>query len=456
MKQIVFLVLLITCNLISLSGIGNAATKPAVEAALPTPSSRAQTLYESARSDLLQIRILLKNGRTQTSVGSGFFVGASNLVVTNYHVVSQLVMHPKSYIGEFIDTNGAKGKVKLLAVDALHDLAVVRVDRKGKGYFKVPNTLPTLSQGQYLYSLGNPLDLGFAISEGTYNSVIKRGFYDQLMFTGPINAGMSGGPNITENGQVAGVNVSKRLDGELVSFLVPVKYVVPLIKKAKSNFTASKNAQASETKPAFKKEVGLQLIKHQHTMLDTILAQPLTAKTLGEYQVPVRESNQIRCWGSSNDDTKDSLFDLSTINCAMESAVFISNQLHVGQISIRHEYIKATGMGALRASVLQSQSFKNERFGSSNRHLTAPTCKESFITNDKLPMRAVLCVRAYREFEGLYNFALLTASTDQSKSGLQSRLDAKGVSYDNGLRIAKQFLDGLGKTPSLQNKEAKK
>jgi len=71
-------------------------------------------------------------------------------------------------------------------------------------------------------------------------------------------------------------------------------------------------------------------------------------------------------------------------------------------------------------------------------------------------MRAVLCVRAYREFEGLYNFALLTASTDQSKSGLQSRLDAKGVSYDNGLRIAKQFLDGLGKTPSLQNKEAKK
>ena len=113
--------------------------------------------------------------------------------------------------------------VKLLAVDALHDLAVVQVGRQGKGYFNIPDALPTLTQGQYLYSLGNPLDLGFAISEGSYNGVIGRGFYDQLMFTGPINAGMSGGPNVTEDGRVAGVNVSKRLDGELVSFLVPVQ-----------------------------------------------------------------------------------------------------------------------------------------------------------------------------------------------------------------------------------------
>ena len=133
---------------------------------LPTPSSRAQTLYTAARDDLLQIRVLLKNGRTQSSVGSGFLIGTSNLVVTNYHVVSQIVMSPANYVGEFIDTNGKTGTVKLLAVDALHDLAVVSVSRQGTGYFQVPDELPKLVQGQYLYSLGNPLDLGFAISEG--------------------------------------------------------------------------------------------------------------------------------------------------------------------------------------------------------------------------------------------------------------------------------------------------
>src|SRR3954470_9873263 len=61
-----------------------------INAALPPPSSAAQQVYSSARADLLQIRMLLKNGRSQSTVGSGFMVGGSNLVLTNYHVVSQM------------------------------------------------------------------------------------------------------------------------------------------------------------------------------------------------------------------------------------------------------------------------------------------------------------------------------------------------------------------------------
>lgn len=417
----------------------------AQEAKLPVPSSRAQTLYKSARNDLLQIRVLLKNGRTQSSVGSGFLIGNSPLVVTNYHVVSQIVMHPENYIGEFVDTNGERGNVELLAVDALHDLAVVKISRNGTGYFKVPETLPILSQGQYLYSLGNPLDLGFAISEGAYNGIIRRGFYDQLMFTGPINAGMSGGPNITQDGQVAGVNVSKRLDGELVSFLVPVKYVRDLLNEAEQRDQQMTDA-TTVASIVFKKEVGQQLLTHQNSMLDNVLSEPLSLKTLGDYQVPVRESDQMRCWGSSNDN-KDSPFDFSSINCSMESAIFVSNQLTVGQISIRHEYIKATNMGRLRFSALQSSSFKNEAFGNDKDvNRTSPMCNERFVTNSKIPMRAVICVRAYREFDGLYDFSLLTAATDESLISLQSRLDATGVSYENGLRLASTFIKGLGRT----------
>jgi serine protease Do len=55
---------------------------------LPAPSTTAQKLYSSVRNDLLQLRILLRNGRAQSSVGSGFLIGTGNLVVTNYHVVS--------------------------------------------------------------------------------------------------------------------------------------------------------------------------------------------------------------------------------------------------------------------------------------------------------------------------------------------------------------------------------
>src|SRR4051812_43500548 len=52
-------------------------------APLPPPSSAAQHLYASAKNDILQVRSLLKSGRTQSSVGSGFLIGTSNLVVTN-------------------------------------------------------------------------------------------------------------------------------------------------------------------------------------------------------------------------------------------------------------------------------------------------------------------------------------------------------------------------------------
>ncbi len=50
----------------------------------------------------MQLRMLVRNGRAQKSVGSGFLIGTSNLVVTNYHVVSEIALEPDIYVGEFV------------------------------------------------------------------------------------------------------------------------------------------------------------------------------------------------------------------------------------------------------------------------------------------------------------------------------------------------------------------
>ncbi len=380
------------------------------------------------------MRILLKDGHTQSTVGSGFLIDSSNLVVTNYHVVSQMAIKPETYVGEYVDTHGKRGLVELLAVDVQHDLAVVSINRNGTGFFKVPEQPPVLKQGQYLYSLGNPLDLGFAISEGAYNGIIHRGFYEQLMFTGPINAGMSGGPSITVDGKLAGVNVSKRLDGELVSFLVPIRYVQELLKKATTLKKPPKD---------FKDVIGQQLLAHQSVMADQLLAGPLTNKTLGKYKVPVWESDQMRCWGQSTD-KPEKPYTVEQIRCAMESAIFVSSELRTGRMSIRHKVIRSTKLGALRFSHLAAEAFKNESFGShKDQRLTDPACNEQFLSNGNLSMRAVLCVSAYRKFAGLYDFAVLTATTDENLMSLQSRLDMEGVSYENGLRFSRIFLESI-------------
>ncbi len=406
-------------------------------AALPPPSTAAQDLYSAAKADLLQIRMLLKNGRSQSTVGSGFLVGTSRLVLTNYHVVSQMALDPDVYIGEYVDTDGRTGPVELLAVDVLHDLAVVRVNREGTGFFQVPDHPVRLTQGQYLYSLGNPLDLGFAISEGAYNGVVTRSFYDQLIFTGPINSGMSGGPSVTASGTVAGINVSKRRDGESVSFLVPVRYAQELLRKVALQPHPPKN---------FNPLIAQQLLAHQREMIDRLLAEPLSIKTMGPYHVPVRESQQLRCWGRTNF-RLEAEFTGDSVSCAMEVAVYVSDSQQTGHVSMSHLYLRSAGMHPLQFAALASARFRVDRIGASRDvRLTRPSCTEQFVHTASLPLRAVTCVRAYRKFAGLYNFTLLTASTDDARASLQSRLDLAGVSYENGMRATRAFLSSLGRS----------
>ena len=96
--------------------------------------------------------------------------------------------------------------------------------------------------------------------------------------------------------------------------------------------------------------------------------------------------------------------------------------------------------------MLASSQFRVDRLGSSrDTRLTRPSCTEEFVQTATLPLRAVTCVRAYRKFAGLYNFTLLTASADDSRASLQSRLDLAGVSYQNGLRATRAFLSALGR-----------
>lgn len=440
------LLLVCFCTQVMAASSSSSPADSDTPAALPAPSSTAQQLYASAQNDLLQLRVLLKNGHSQSAVGSGFLIGTSNLVITNFHVVSQIALEPDTYFGEFKDTQGKSGALELLAVDVQHDLAVVRINRQGTGIFNLTPTPVALNQGEHLYSLGNPLDLGFTISEGTYNGVTHRGFSEQFMFTGPVNPGMSGGPNVTASGQVAGINVAHRRDGELVSFLVPAHFAQALY----ASITPDAKPPAD-----FKPIIGQQLLAHQTVMMEKLNETPLTLKQLGPYSVPVRESEQLRCWGNS-DNKSEKTYSIDQISCSMESAIFVSEELQTGQISMHHKFVQSTKLDSLRFSVLMSTFFNNRvRGNTKDENLTTPHCTEQFIGNNNTSSRAVLCVEAYQKFAGLYDFTLFTTSTDEPLMSLQSRLEINGVSYENGQKFALQFLQGFAKDKAPAIKAAK-
>src|SRR5262249_59386101 len=111
---------------------------------------------------------------------------------------------------------------------------LVQVDQKNQPHFEFDERAVhgEVPKGERLYSMGNPLDLGFTIVEGTYNGLVDRSYNERIHFSGAINPGMSGGPTVTADGHAVGINVSKQLGGELVSFLVPARFAATLLASA--------------------------------------------------------------------------------------------------------------------------------------------------------------------------------------------------------------------------------
>lgn len=417
----------------------SAATEPAA------PLSRdARRVYEGSRAKLVQIRTLLRNTNTQSSVGSGFFVQGPGLIVTNFHVASQLALDPERHRGVYVPVDGKEGEVELLAFDVQHDLAVLRV--KDAAAVADQPTLEfrpraePLAQGERLYSLGNPLDIGFAVMEGTYNGLVQRSFYPRIFFGGALNPGMSGGPALDEAGRVIGVNVAKRLDGEQVSFMIPASFAQALVERA---------AGAKPITRASHAEVARQLLVHQDLLTQRFVAAPLKSQRHGGYGVPVPDDGLARCWGNGRDPDFRA-FSLERTDCQVDSHVF-AGDFNTGFLRIRYEAYDAAGLGGARFAMLQSLSFRNEPFAvRGSRRKTPVDCHERFIEQDGMAMRAVVCFNAYRKLPGLYDVSVLVATVNQPTQGVQGRLDAQGVSYDNGLKLVSHYLSGfrwLGGSP---------
>ena len=410
------------------------------EAPPPPPSSIARTLYEAQKDSLVQIRVLLSGAESQSSAGSGFFVTADGLIVTNYHVVSQLVWEPERFRAEFVRTDNVRGAVSVVAIDVQHDLAVVRVASAEKKW-SVVTLAPddSLTQGDRVFSMGNPLDLGFAISEGTYNGRPERSLYPNLLFTGAMNSGVSGGPAIDAQGRVVGVNVAGYgRSAELTNFQVPVKFVREILAKAQG--------RTNVTNAMLRADMRTQLVGHQNVMLDALHKGEWKTEPLGAYQIPVIPNTLARCWGETSEAEKKN-YRFETARCSLNSALYLDRNMRMGTVNTTHEY-STTPLGAMRFSSLRKKSMANERhiYASHGKDRTASRCSEDFVRSASHNSRVVVCTRAYRKFEGLYDIYTLVMSLDAGREGLESSLSLNGVDYERGLTESRRFIEKITRT----------
>jgi hypothetical protein len=411
-------------------------------ASAQTPDTGAgQRIYDSARPQLLQVRTLLKTQDSQSSVGSGFIVDAdSGLLVTNYHVVSQFALQPGSHRLMFSSVDGQQGALQLLAFDVVNDLALLRPSDPallaGRGAIALRPQDQPLGRGARIFSLGNPLDVGFAVAEGSFNGPVERSFLQTLFFGGSLSGGMSGGPALDDLGRLIGVNVAARRDGEQVSFLVPVAPVRALIARGRD--------AEPITAPAWA-EVTRQLLAHEARLTQRFVELPWRSAGHPRYAIPVPQENFMRCWGRGSPQASRGLqFERS--DCVMDSRIFVNGALLTGFLTVRHESYDGNRIGALRFADRYSRSFENESMGRDDRNRTAPRCTEHQVDRAGLPLKAVVCLRAYKRLEGLHDLSVLVATLDGSTRGAQGRLDAYGVSLASAQELTRHYLDGYAWT----------
>ena len=168
--------------------------------------------------------------RRVNSLGSGFIIDASGLVVTNNHVIADA-----DEISVILN-DGTTLKAEIVGRDTKTDLALLQVkpDKPLKAV-KFGDS-DKLRLGEWVIAIGNPFSLGGTVTAGIVsarNRDIQSGPYDNYIQTdAAINRGNSGGPLFNLNGEVIGVNTAiiSPSGGSIgIGFAVPSKTAVAVI-----------------------------------------------------------------------------------------------------------------------------------------------------------------------------------------------------------------------------------
>jgi hypothetical protein len=399
----------------------------------PGYSEEGQRIFRQSRGAVVQVRTLIADSNTQQSVGSGFVVSPDGLTITNYHVISSWITQPGQYRLEYVTDDGGHGPLEVLAIDVQHDLALL--SRAGRNLPHLALEGAPLDKGETVFTIGNPRDIGLTLVEGTYNGLRDYALYDEIHFTGALNPGMSGGPAISRSGRVFGVNRSRYVSSQLISFLVPARHVQALLANRPARPPAHGEIMA---------EVIRQVRAHGENIIATVDAPVLpTIETQG-YRLPYGLSPRMRCTGAAP--TEDGSFYRKTFRtCLLNADVPPIDRIMTGTLQVSYVIIQKDELDAFRLARLRKWA----------RHLTTPAeqfpygdltryeCRTEMVTANGTPLKALICLRGYQRLPGIYDVALRISSQTGRDTEFGALVALSGVPFEPAMAFLRHFLEGI-------------
>ena len=174
------------------------------------------------------------------SSGSGVIVSPNGYIVTNYHVIRN------ASIIEVTLNDKRKFKAKVVGVDKMTDLALLKIDANDLPFLEYGDS-DKLKVGEWVLAVGNPFNLTSTVTAGIVSakarslSLMSRfGIEAYIQTDAAVNPGNSGGALVNTKGELVGINAAIASNtGSYTgySFAIPVnivkKVVADLIKYGK-------------------------------------------------------------------------------------------------------------------------------------------------------------------------------------------------------------------------------
>lgn len=392
--------------------------------------SSSSSIYSDVEKSVFQVRVINKQTGKKTAIGSGFIIQESNLMATNYHVVSTFVNNPDDYTLDYLSTSGTTGKLELLAVDVIHDLAIIRTDVVVGTPMKIGAIPP---KGARLYSLGNPLDKGFSIVEGTNNGVMRNSDDSNILFSGSLNPGMSGGPALNEQKEVIGVNVATSGNG--ISFLVPANYLSALLERLKqANYRPEVD---------MRERISEQLRTNNERYLQKVQTAKWSTLRIGQFSaVPGDIEGITRCWDNSEKPAPNDLMRSYYTRCDNENNIYLDEGLEVGKLAYEYIWLEADKM--IPARFYRRYEELNSSLPDSDageQDVTNFACYTNFTTLAGQEFKMTVCRRDYLHYQGLSDLLITGALVGYPQQGMLVNVDMTGVSFEGGMQLFRRMLE---------------
>ena len=127
---------------------------------------------------------------------------------------------------QIVLSDGTERRVRKVSVSSKYDLALLKLDGYDGPRLEIGDPRQ-VSVGSRVYAIGSPLhlSLGSSVTSGVLSA--HRGNW--LQTDAAVNPGNSGGPLVTENGKVIGINTtkpSKEIGSEGISLAIPIYFAI--------------------------------------------------------------------------------------------------------------------------------------------------------------------------------------------------------------------------------------